>query len=193
MPAFAGMTMLSFASSPCAVRDAAMAVKSFGETLQRGTWRIGDCRAGRACHSWGMGKPALQISPVRSAADLEATIMLFRAYAASLDIDLAYQDFAGEMAAMPGKYAPPNGELLLARDAAGAALGCVGLRPLDIAGCCEMKRLYVCPAGRGSGVAKGLIDALLAVAGRIGIARCGWTRCPRWQRHRRCTASWASR
>ena len=39
---------------------------------------------------------------LRTAADLEATIGLFRAYAASLDIDLAYQDFAGEMAQMPG-------------------------------------------------------------------------------------------
>ena len=63
-----------------------------------------------------MLEPAFQIAPVRTAADLEATITIFRTYAASLDVDLAYQDFEGEMAVMPGKYAPPAGELLLARD-----------------------------------------------------------------------------
>src|SRR5271163_4413162 len=60
------------------------------------------------------------------------------------------------------------GELLLARDADAKAIGCVGLRPLELKGCCEMKRLYVCPEGRGSGVGEGLIDALVEVAQRIG-------------------------
>jgi ribosomal protein S18 acetylase RimI-like enzyme len=113
-------------------------------------------------------KPPFQITPVRTAVDLEATITLFRAYAASLDVDLAYQDFEGEMAAMPGKYAPPAGELLLARDASDRAVGCVGLRSLDAPGCCEMKRLYVCPEGRGSGLGRRLVAALIEVAERIG-------------------------
>ncbi len=108
------------------------------------------------------------ISPVRTADDLAATIELFRAYAASLDVDLAYQGFEAEMAAMPGKYAPPTGELLLARDAAGRPIGCVGLRPIEPAGCCEMKRLYVSPEGRGSGLGKALVEALVEVAERIG-------------------------
>jgi len=112
--------------------------------------------------------PDFRITPVRTAAALDATATLFRAYAASLEIALAYQDFEGEMAAMPGKYAPPAGELLLARDADAKAIGCVGLRPLDICGCCEMKRLYVCPEERSSGVGQGLIDALVEVAQRIG-------------------------
>jgi ribosomal protein S18 acetylase RimI-like enzyme len=115
-----------------------------------------------------MLRPAFQIAPVRTPADLDATIELFRAYAASLDIDLAYQDFEGEMAAMPGKYAPPAGELLLARDIDGKAVGCAGLRPLDTSGCCEMKRLFVRPEGRGSGVGQALVDALVEVAERVG-------------------------
>src|SRR6202035_4575987 len=78
------------------------------------------------------------------------------------------QDFEAEMAAMPGKYAPPAGELLLARDGAGKPVGCVGLRPIEPAGCCEMKRLYVAPEGRGIGLGKALVDALVEVAERIG-------------------------
>ena len=108
------------------------------------------------------------IAPVRTADDLAATVRLFRAYAASLDVDLSYQDFEAEMAAMPGKYAPPAGELLLARDAEGKPLGCVGLRPMEPPGCCEMKRLYVSPEGRGIGLGKALVDAIVEVAERIG-------------------------
>lgn len=113
-------------------------------------------------------QPSFHIAPVRTADDLAATIGLFRAYAASLDVDLAYQDFEGEMAAMPGQYAPPAGELLLARGAEGRPIGCVGLRPITPSGCCEMKRLYVAPDGRGSGLGKALVDALVRAAARIG-------------------------
>jgi hypothetical protein len=79
--------------------------------------------------------------PVRTANDLASAVKLFRAYASSLDIDLSYQDFEAEMEAMPGKYAPPAGELLLARYPNGTPVGCVGLRPIEPQGCCEMKRL----------------------------------------------------
>jgi hypothetical protein len=60
-----------------------------------------------------------QIKPVRSSADLEATVQLFNAYASSVGIDLGYQDFATELATLPGKYAMPTGELLLARESHG--------------------------------------------------------------------------
>ena len=93
---------------------------------------------------------------------------MFRAYAASLPIDLGYQDFETELSTLPGKYAAPGGALLLARDAAGAAIGCVALRPMADAGCCEMKRLYVAPAARGLGLGRALLDAILAEAVRLG-------------------------
>jgi len=91
---------------------------------------------------------------------------LFRGYAASLPVDLDYQDFDDELAALPGKYAPPKGVLLLARDADGA-LGCVGLRALA-EGVCEMKRLYLLPAARGLGLGRALADAAVAEARRLG-------------------------
>ncbi len=94
--------------------------------------------------------------------------MLFRAYASSLDVDLSYQNFEAEMATMPGKYAPPAGELLLARTSNGTPVGCIGLRPIEPYGCCEMKRLYVSPDGRGSGIGKRLVEAIVREAERIG-------------------------
>ncbi len=111
---------------------------------------------------------AFHIRPVRTEQDLRATADLFEAYAASLPVDLAYQDFGSELASLPGKYAPPGGELLLARDGAGALLGCVGLRPLKDAGCCEMKRLYLLPTTRGLGVGRAMAEAVIETARRIG-------------------------
>ena len=61
--------------------------------------------------------------------------------------------------------------LLLARDRAGAPLGCVGLRPIPPDGCCEMKRLYVAPAGCGLGLGRALLEAVIAEAVRIGYRR----------------------
>lgn len=108
------------------------------------------------------------IAQASTEADLAAVVALFRAYAASLDVDLAYQGFEAEMAAMPGKYAPPAGRLLLARSADGVPLGCVGLRALGEAGCCEMKRLYVAPEGRGTGLGAQLVEAVIREAEAIG-------------------------
>jgi ribosomal protein S18 acetylase RimI-like enzyme len=110
------------------------------------------------------------IRPVRAADDLAAVVALFEAYVATLDLDLGYQDFSGELAGLPGKYAPPRGELLLARDAAGQPLGCVGLRPIPPDGCCEMKRLYLLPAARGLGLGKALTEAVIQTAGALGYA-----------------------
>lgn len=108
------------------------------------------------------------IRPATSPEDVGAVAALFEAYAASLPVDLGYQDFRSELAALPGKYAPPAGALLLARDAGGAPLGCVGVRPIAPAGCCEMKRLYLSPAARGLGLGRALAQAAVGRAKAIG-------------------------
>ncbi len=110
----------------------------------------------------------IAISPALARADIAAVVTLFRAYAASLPVDLAYQSFETELAAMPGKYAPPRGALLLARNAAGTPVGCVALREMERPGACEMKRLYVAPAGRGAGLGKRLVETLVDAARAAG-------------------------
>ena len=94
------------------------------------------------------------VAAATSAGDLDAIRDLFREYAASLGFSLDYQDFDAELAGLPGKYAPPEGALLLAR-ADGAGAGCGALRRFapQIA---EMKRLYVRPAFRGLRTSDGL-------------------------------------
>ena len=87
---------------------------------------------------------------------------LFEEYAASLGFDLSFQDFDREVASLPGDYASPRGAILLAEDDSGVA-GCVALRPFADE-TCEMKRLYVRPTHRGSGLGKLLAEAVLAAA-----------------------------
>ncbi|KAI4250623.1 MAG: hypothetical protein LQ352_005335 [Teloschistes flavicans] len=107
------------------------------------------------------------IEPARTKEDMEAIQILFRSYADSLNIDLTFQDFQAELSSLPGRYAPPHGELLLARGFDGMAVGCVALRPLGQDGCCEMKRLYVTPAGRGLGLGKRLATEIIGIAVKL--------------------------
>ncbi|MEP6801233.1 MAG: GNAT family N-acetyltransferase [Acidobacteriota bacterium] len=87
-------------------------------------------------------------------------------YQASLDVDLGFQDFPEEVAGLPGAYAPPSGRLFLAREK-GIACGCIALQPID-AQTCEMKRLFVRPSCRNSGVGGVLVSRLLDEARGIG-------------------------
>lgn len=94
---------------------------------------------------------------------------LFREYAAGLGVDLCFQNFEQELAALPQPYVPPAGCLLLAH-VDGEPAGCVAFCDLG-GGSCEMRRLYTRPAYRGHGIGQALIDHLLAAAGAAGYAR----------------------
>jgi GNAT superfamily N-acetyltransferase len=101
--------------------------------------------------------------------DIEAMRNLFRAYAAALPFSLEYQGFAAELAALPAPYVGPGGCLLLARHE-GSAAGAVGLKPLA-SGIAEIKRLYVMPAARGTGLGRRLAERAVAEARARGYRR----------------------
>lgn len=142
-----------------------------------------------------IGTPDIVLLPPVEAHELDATRAVFAEYASTLGIDLGFQNFAEELAALPGDYAEPRGVLLLAlveaSDAVAAAerhsglvlrmadgrpavvAGCCALRPLDTAddpNSAEMKRLYVRPAFRGLGLGRRLAEAILDAARSAGYA-----------------------
>src|SRR3954451_15624409 len=102
---------------------------------------------------------------VTDVADMGEVRTLLLEYAKSLPFALDFQDFDRELADLPGAYGPPRGALLLVR-----GVGCVGLRALDET-TCEMKRLYVRPSARGTGIGRLLAQAVVAEARRLGYAR----------------------
>ena len=94
---------------------------------------------------------------------------LFEEYAGALGVDLGFQDFERELAELPGDYVPPQGRLLLALDE-GKPAGCVALRPFE-PGVCEMKRLYVRPAFRGTGLGRLLAERIVGAGRDAGYER----------------------
>src|ERR1022692_3058872 len=104
-----------------------------------------------------------------SAAKWEQVRELFREYWKSFGFSPCFQNFASEVAGLPGAYAPPGGALLLAAiDDRGA--GCAALRRFD-AQRAEAKRLYVRPEFRGQSVGRALLDWVIASARGMEIGR----------------------
>lgn len=100
---------------------------------------------------------------------VEEARTLFKEYEAATGVDLCFQNFGQELATLPGDYAPPAGRLILAHEGEEAA-GCVALRKVDDA-VCEMKRLYVRPAFRGTGLGRTLAQHIVVEARAIGYER----------------------
>lgn len=106
------------------------------------------------------------ISQVECEDQINTVQQLFEEYAAGIGISLCFQNFDQELATLPGKYAPPTGRLLLAYGD-GELAGCIAMRAVDDSRC-EMKRLFVRPAFRGTGLGRFLVEAIIKEARGIG-------------------------
>jgi GNAT superfamily N-acetyltransferase len=111
----------------------------------------------------------MEVIQVQFAADIDRARELFREYEAWLEVDLCFQNFEKELAELPGKYAPPDGRLLLAVED-GKVAGCVALRKIGEA-TCEIKRLFLGPTFRGKGLGRQLAEAIIQNAKQIGYER----------------------
>ena len=119
-----------------------------------------------------MATPDIRLHTPDTPVLLDATREIFREYAQGLGVDLCFQNFDAELAALPGDYAAPGGALLLAYVDDELA-GCGAFRPLadvDYANACEMKRLYVRRAFRRFGLGRLITQALIDQATQAGYS-----------------------
>jgi putative acetyltransferase len=112
---------------------------------------------------------------------------LVEQYAASLEVDLAFQNFEDEIQSLPREYGPPDGAFLLAEHK-GDLVGCVALRRFA-EGVCEMKRLFVVPGRRDLGAGRLLAEAIVTEARRLGYDRMLLDTLPSMAKARRLYAS----
>ncbi len=98
---------------------------------------------------------------IERAADFDAARELILEYAAGTGVDLSFQGFQDEIATLETFY----DAIFIAPGA-----GCVALRRLD-AGTCEMKRLYVRPQFRGTGLGRDLASRVIEEARSRGYRR----------------------
>jgi ribosomal protein S18 acetylase RimI-like enzyme len=112
------------------------------------------------------GRGSFELVEATNPAEVQACRELFLEYQRGLRVSLCFQGFEAEVAGLPGEYAPPRGRLYLAL-ALGRPAGCVALRPLFHRDA-EMKRLYVRPAHRGSGLGRLLATRVIEEARTLG-------------------------
>jgi ribosomal protein S18 acetylase RimI-like enzyme len=105
----------------------------------------------------------------RTKMEYEAAAALFREYAEQLGVDLCFQGFEAELGSLPRMYGAPDGGLWIAR-AGEQMLGCVGVRRFSEVDC-EMKRLYVPSAARGTGLGRRLAQTAIDGARALGYQR----------------------
>lgn len=116
--------------------------------------------------------PAVRLCVPDGARSLVAARLILREYAGSLAVPECLTGFEQELSALPGDYATPRGQLLLAM-AGDEALACCALRPLDdvdYSNACEIRRLYVRPVHRGLGLGRRLTEAQMDFARMQGYS-----------------------
>ena len=120
----------------------------------------------------GPNPPPVQLCVPDSPRMLDATRLIFQEYAGSLTVAECFTDFEEELNTLPGDYAAPRGQLLVAM-VGDEVLACCALRPLDnvdYSNACEIRRLYVRPSQRGLGLGRRLTEAQMDFARMQGYS-----------------------
>jgi putative acetyltransferase len=120
--------------------------------------------------------------PIRlaHAEDLPKVREIFREYAAWVGDAICFLSFEQELAGLPGRYADPEGRLLLAFVDDHLA-GCAALRKSE-PNIGEMKRLYVRPAFQGAGLGRDLAERVIGEARTAGYVSLRLDTLPRMER-----------
>ena len=106
----------------------------------------------------------------RTTQDFAIAAQLFEEYAASLEIDLTFQDFERELKTIAQIYSQPNGALLILSDQHGQVMGCAGIRALNPP-IGELKRMYIRPQFQGQGLGTPLLREAIRAARLLGFER----------------------
>ncbi len=100
--------------------------------------------------------------------DSAAILEIWQEFVANSPVPLGYQANEEEFASIPGKYAQPDGRIILG-EYEGVVSGIVALRKVS-AQVCEMKRLYVRPHARGMGLGYRLAGRVIQEARGAGYS-----------------------
>jgi putative acetyltransferase len=120
----------------------------------------------------------MEIRPAR-VEELPEIREIFREYAAWVGDAICFQAFEVELAGLQGRYAEPEGRLLIAVTE-GEIAGCAALRKSE-PNIAEMKRLYVRPAFRGRGLGGELARKVIEDARAVGYGSLRLDTLPRME------------
>lgn len=114
---------------------------------------------------------SFSILNARTSDQIDQARVLMLAYVDSGLVDLSSQNIELEIAGLPGDYRPPTGELFIATDQMGEAMGCIAVHTLGQTGDAEIKRLFVQPDYRGRGIGTALLNAAIGAAKQMRCRR----------------------
>ena len=101
--------------------------------------------------------------------EFELGVALFKEYAAQIDIDLSFQNFAQELKTIDTQYGPPFGCLILVYHEKDV-IGCFGIRRLDPA-IGELKRMFIRPQFRNQGIGKIMLQKAIKMGTELGYKK----------------------
>lgn len=102
-------------------------------------------------------------------ADLDDVLDLYREYIGSTSVDLGFQGNDEDFKCLANNYSSDDSKIFLVK-ANEIPVGCAAFRKVDHH-TCEMKRVYVRPAARGSKLGAKLVDIILKEAIKSGYKK----------------------